>query len=69
VDTYKVQPENKDIESLIQLSPTKYTIKVEGGNVNSFGRMEIAKIQKSGKTEFWWGFSQQVNFKAPMNSG
>lgn len=69
VDTWKKQEYAKEVEQLRVINNINFTIKSPGGNYDGRGQMSTIKVTNGGVTDYWWGYSQQVNMKGYMTPG
>ena len=70
VDVWKAT-ENISVptESASVWNPITFTIQEPGGNYNSFGTMSAIKQYDGTQTQYWWGYSTQVNVSVAPSAG
>ena len=56
-------------DAALQTGKTNFTVKKDGGQYNAYGVMSVVKQTSGGITQYWWGYSTQMNTSVPLEEG
>ena len=68
-DNWKLLTESVDTLEAKTINPQQFVIQAAGDLFNSYGLMYTKKQVKTDGTQFWWGYTTQVNLGQNLKNG